>query len=396
MKNPVVSIVVPIYKVERFLRQCVDSILAQTLRDIEVILVDDGSPDSCPAIVDEYAARDSRVVAVHQENGGYGKAVNNGISIAKADYIGIIESDDWVESTMFEKLYKQAVGTGAELVKCMYWIYNSRETENAQNVLYQKPECDLMTAPDENFSLETWKKLLIYSPSLWSCLYKAELLRKVKITETAGASYQDLPFMVEILANASSISVIKEPLIHYRVEPNQNSSSTSRGSGGLRILDMSLLCQDIMKRYQLFELCKEECYYHIFSANVSGLGLVGEEWKDEYYQRFRKMWLPYACDDRFGMECFSEYERRQSSTIKKAENYQQYLFALADIEMKKNNSLNAAYLQLLMRYRFLRFISPFAFGKKRVALKQKRKQIKELLNRYRFLIKRAKDERVLC
>ena len=90
---PKVSVIVPIYGVEKYLRQCVDSILAQTLKDIEIILVDDGSPDGCPAIVDEYAAKDSRVIAVHQENGGYGRAVNHGIEIANGEYIGIASYD---------------------------------------------------------------------------------------------------------------------------------------------------------------------------------------------------------------------------------------------------------------------------------------------------------------
>ena len=94
--KPKVSVVVPIYKVEKYLCECVDSILAQTLHDIEVILVDDGSPDKCPEIVDEYAKKDKRVVAVHQKNAGYSTAVNKGIAMAKGEYIGVIESDDWI------------------------------------------------------------------------------------------------------------------------------------------------------------------------------------------------------------------------------------------------------------------------------------------------------------
>ena len=89
-KKPKVSVVVPIYNVERYLKTCVDSILAQTLHDIEVILVDDGSPDNCGKIIDEYARKDSRVIAVHQKNSGYSKAVNRGIDIARGEYIGII------------------------------------------------------------------------------------------------------------------------------------------------------------------------------------------------------------------------------------------------------------------------------------------------------------------
>lgn len=130
--SPVVSVVVPIYKVERYLAQCVDSMLAQTLRDIEVILVDDGSPDACPGICDAYAAQDSRVRVIHQENGGYGKAVNVGIDAAKAPYIGIIESDDWIEPAMYEKLYRRAVETGVDVVKCMFWKYESTSTPESR------------------------------------------------------------------------------------------------------------------------------------------------------------------------------------------------------------------------------------------------------------------------
>lgn len=92
--QPDISVVVPIYGVEKYLKQCVDSILNQTFKNMEVILVDDGSRDRCPQMVDEYAAQDARVVAIHQPNGGYGKAVNAGIARARGKYIGIIESDD--------------------------------------------------------------------------------------------------------------------------------------------------------------------------------------------------------------------------------------------------------------------------------------------------------------
>ena len=99
-----VSIVMPAYNVEKYLRQCMDSIVNQTLKDIEIIPVDDGSPDKCGKIMDEYAAADSRIKPIHQSNGGYGKAVNAGINAATGEYIGIVETDDWAEPDMFEKL----------------------------------------------------------------------------------------------------------------------------------------------------------------------------------------------------------------------------------------------------------------------------------------------------
>ena len=117
--QPDISVVVPIY-----------SILNQTFKNMEVILVDDGSRDRCPQMVDEYAAQDARVVAIHQPNGGYGKAVNAGIARARGKYIGIIESDDWIAPDMYEKLFAQAEKTGAEITKGnFYWVTNSAKGE---------------------------------------------------------------------------------------------------------------------------------------------------------------------------------------------------------------------------------------------------------------------------
>lgn len=128
--QPDISVVVPIYGVEKYLKQCVDSILNQTFKNMEVILVDDGSRDRCPQMVDEYAAQDARVVAIHQPNGGYGKAVNAGIARARGKYIGIIESDDWIAPDMYEKLFAQAEKTGAEITKGnFYWVTNSAKGE---------------------------------------------------------------------------------------------------------------------------------------------------------------------------------------------------------------------------------------------------------------------------
>ena len=98
---PKVSIIVPIYGVEKYIKQCLDSIINQSLEDIEIILIDDGSKDNCPAIIDDYASKDTRIIAIHKENGGYGAANNVGLSIATGEYIGIVEPDDYIDKHMF-------------------------------------------------------------------------------------------------------------------------------------------------------------------------------------------------------------------------------------------------------------------------------------------------------
>ena len=102
--NPMISVIVPIYNVEKYLARCVDSIVNQTYKNLEIILVDDGSPDRCPQMCDDYAEKDSRIKVIHKKNGGLSDARNAGMAVATGEYISFIDSDDWIETSMFELL----------------------------------------------------------------------------------------------------------------------------------------------------------------------------------------------------------------------------------------------------------------------------------------------------
>ena len=118
MENNIkVSVVIPIYNVEKYLRQCLDSVVNQTLKEIEIICVNDGSTDSSPAIINEYAAKDPRIVVIDKANSGYGHSMNCGFDLARGEYIGIVESDDYADPDMFEKLYECAAADGLDVVK---------------------------------------------------------------------------------------------------------------------------------------------------------------------------------------------------------------------------------------------------------------------------------------
>lgn len=128
--NCKVSVIIPVYNAEAYLCKCVDSVLSQTLREIEVILVDDGSTDSSGAICDAYSERDSRITVMHLENGGPARARNHGIAVASGEYIGFVDSDDYVELTMLETLYKKAVDTNSDIAMCGYYL--AYEQKNIQ------------------------------------------------------------------------------------------------------------------------------------------------------------------------------------------------------------------------------------------------------------------------
>ncbi len=315
MAEPLVSIVVPIYGVERYLRQCVDSILAQTLQDIQVILVDDGSPDACPAIVDEYAAKDSRVLAVHQPNGGYGRAVNHGISLAAGAYIGIVESDDWIEPTMYEKLYRRASETGCDVVKAMFWRYDSTQPADLQDVLFSSRVCNLAEAPETPFCPVDWPPIFAFHASLWSNLYRADFLRSVPIIETAGAGYQDMPFIMEILARAQKMSIVKEPLLHYRVEAGQGSSTTSNDERLLRMPAMCLEARRILEQLGVLPAVREAFYLQVFLANATFMRSIRPDLAQQYFEAYHEVMAPLADMPDFSYRYFSAKEKCRARII---------------------------------------------------------------------------------
>lgn len=131
---PIISIIIPVYKVELYLRRCIDSILAQTFKDFECILVEDGSPDNCPAICVEYAKRDDRIVVIHQENEGVSAARNRGLDQSRGKWITFVDSDDWCEPEMLQKLYENATKYQADISICGV----RRVDKNGESIGYRK------------------------------------------------------------------------------------------------------------------------------------------------------------------------------------------------------------------------------------------------------------------
>ena len=125
-----ISIIIPVYKTEPYLRKCVDSVLAQTYTNLEVILVDDGSPDDCGKICDEYAAKDSRVKVIHKENGGLSSARNCGLDVATGKYIGFVDSDDWIDPDMYETLLGLLLRYDADIAEGSYRFFRPWKSEN--------------------------------------------------------------------------------------------------------------------------------------------------------------------------------------------------------------------------------------------------------------------------
>lgn len=295
MNNPTpkISIIVPIYKVEKYLRQCVDSILAQTQRDLEVILVDDGSPDACPRICDEYAAKDARIRVIHQSNGGYGKAVNNGLTHARGEYIGIVESDDWIEPDMYQKLYQEALSGGADLVKCDFYSYNSFENPPDTTLRERIGTEFARMAPEKtDITIGQYPVLLTHHPSIWAALYKKELLNKIRFEETPGAAYQDFSFGAETLCQARNIRLLHDKLVHYRYEPGQNSSTRQNDRRLMQIATQIRITYHKLKQLPVWPQIKEAFYYHAADPALAYFAFTLPARRKEFVQAMHPAFEP--------------------------------------------------------------------------------------------------------
>lgn len=216
-----ISILVPCCNVEKYVRECLDSIQAQTYTNLEIICIDDGSKDSTGTIIDEYVATDKRFKVIHKPNTGYGDSMNKGLECCTGDYIGIIESDDWIEPDMFETLLKAAKDNNLDLVRCC-WYEGPTGTE--REVHQDWVEKDSVYTPLDH------EEVLLQQPSIWAALYRRDLLEEghqVRFLPTPGASYQDVGFAFKTYAKSKRFMMLDRPLHHYRI--NSNSSVMSSG-----------------------------------------------------------------------------------------------------------------------------------------------------------------------
>ena len=232
MPTPKVSVVIPCYNAKKYLRECLDSVVNQTLKDIEIICVNDGSTDATLSIIQEYAARDSRIRIIDKPNSGYGDSMNQGFDIAEGDYLGIVESDDFVEPDMFERLYKVAVKNELDVCKAGFYQYSTvPEIRNVPILTAVKLAGKRVFCPVTDFkSSHRQAEFFTSTAAIWAGIYRRDFIREnhIHFNPTPGASYQDVGFCFKVWAKAKRVQMLNCCLLHYRVD-NAASSVHSRG-----------------------------------------------------------------------------------------------------------------------------------------------------------------------
>lgn len=230
-ETPLVSLLIPICNVEKYLRDCLDSARDQTLQNIEVICINDGSTDSSLAIINEYVAADDRFKVIDKPNSGYGDSMNKGIEAASGKYIAILESDDFMELDALEYMVDRCESEELDLLKCNFWLYWSNP---GKDLLYRHnwfytavgPEMELMGVHRAVDTPEIfWAKA-----SIWSVLYRRDFLNEnnIRFLPTPGASFQDTSFSFKAFSQAERFACSSRAFVHYR-QDNEKSSVNNPG-----------------------------------------------------------------------------------------------------------------------------------------------------------------------
>lgn len=264
-----VSIIVPVYNTEMYLRQCMNSILSQTLKDIEIICVDDGSADSCPQICDEYKRKDSRIKVIHKENGGLVSARKAGLAIATGEYIGYVDSDDWIEPDMYERLFTVLTNENVDIAMCGRY----EDTEENRRAVYhgfdegRYDKAELIKRIYPNMIVnEKFFEWGIF-PSVWDKLFRRNCLESFQMSVDERITMgEDAACVYPCLLQADSIYILHECLYHYR----QTASSMVKNISDtvLERQRFGILYRTVMGRlypYQsVFDVCEQWRDYLLF------------------------------------------------------------------------------------------------------------------------------------
>lgn len=213
-----ISVIVPIYNVEKYLVQCLETIIKQTYKNLEIILVDDGATDNCPKICDDYAERDERIVVIHKKNGGLSSARNAGLDIAKGDYISFVDADDWLDNNMYSELIKPIVEYDADCVASAIYL----ECEGDVNTL--RPNTNETSVND---GVDYVRNILDNeSPvrfEVWSKLFKRCVVGDTRFKE--GQVFEDIYFNRLIYRRINKFAFVDKPLYYYRTSRPGNTNS---------------------------------------------------------------------------------------------------------------------------------------------------------------------------
>lgn len=314
-----VSVIVPIYNVEMYLNEALDSLQQQTLKDIEIICINDGSKDNSLAIMREYAKNDNRFVIIDKENGGYGKGMNSGLDRATGEYIGILEPDDYVPLNMYEDLYEIAKKHNLDMVKADFYRFTTDENTQDVHMIYNHLDsthqyynqvlCPRETPIVTKFIMNTW-----------SGIYKRSFIEEhhIRHNETPGASFQDNGFFWQTFMHANRAMFIDKPYYRNRRD-NPNSSVNSREKVYCMNIEYDYIKDIFMQpeNRELWEMLKG--YYNLkrYHNYMFTINRISDEYKKEYVNRISEEFKRSEQLDELDLSIFTPDEREKIAFLMK-------------------------------------------------------------------------------
>jgi glycosyltransferase involved in cell wall biosynthesis len=252
-ERPLVSVVVPVYNVEKYLPECVDSIISQSYANLEIILVDDGSPDNCPALCDEYAEKDKRVQVIHKKNGGLSDARNAGIKKATGKYICFIDSDDYVAKTFIEKLYEALDKNNANMSVCGYKCVYSDGTMKID----ERPKEAVLG--EDDYWLKVNPDMFTTFVVAWNKLYKKEIFAKIRYEK--GKINEDEIILHQVVSQCKRIAVISDKLYFYRKREDSIMGAKKKNELSDDAYEGLLGRAEYFLSKGKYELCAQQIYF---------------------------------------------------------------------------------------------------------------------------------------
>lgn len=338
-ETPKISIILPTLNVKTYIRQCMDSVVNQTLRDIEILIVDAGSTDGTLEVLEDYADKDSRVTLLHSDKKSYGYQMNLAISKANGEYIGIVETDDYVAPEMFEELYRLSNDGAYDLVKSNFIYVN----EDNGKIYKDKNSHKKKIPTNEVFNLKDDANILIGHPSIWSSIYKRKFLQLngIKFMEAPGGGWVDNSFFFETICLAKTIIYTDDAYYYYR-ESNPDSSSNQLSDLTLPIRRM-IENMDIIDKYS--ECRTEEVFKAVYwRVNVY---LDNIQRRPDYEENLPIL-EPLIIEM---LERVREPIFRKCSTIKSQQRYYSFLNPLATVEDENGDMVSPKKYQIDIRER---------------------------------------------
>ena len=326
MNSPKVSVIIPVYNVERYLRRCLDSVIEQTLKDIEIICVDDGSTDGSPFILYEYAQKDERIIVLDRENSGAGGARNQGLKIARGQYISFLDADDFFEPNMYEEAYNRCINVDADFCVFKADLYNdaAKRFEPCAWALNE----ELLPAKNPFCYLDILKDVFrLFNGWAWDKLYKRSFVRFCNLHFQEIRTTNDLCFVYSALVKAKRITTLDRILAHHRVNHADSLSQTREKSWNcfylaLLALRAELVSMDIYK-YVEQSYIDYALHFSLWNLNtIAGAthGLLQNKLKNEYFKELGIVNRPKSY-------FYSQGEYLQYSAITKA-SFDFYLYKI--------------------------------------------------------------------